>query len=188
MSEVAVPDTWQWDERSFVLAWEAGVFGDTRVELVSGEVWPVTIGSWHGAVAANVARLLPDDQWRISVATLPSSGSLPDPDVWVHRRAARPIARLGSTGRLARWSPSDVALVVEVADTSFAADTEIKPAVYGASGYPSYWVVHRGGVEVFTEPFEGGCRRRTHVDERGQLTVPYTGSVLVVPALLDADA
>lgn len=185
---VAIADTWHWDEASFVRAWEAGVFGGTRVELVRGEVWPVTIGAWHGSVAANVARALPNDQWRVTVATLPSAGSVPDPDVWVHRRGASPIARLGSTGRLARWSPSDVALVVEVADTSFAADTEIKPAVYGAAGYPCYWVVHRGGVEVFTDPYEAGYRDRVHVDPLGTVTVPYTQSLVSVATLLDADA
>ncbi|MGH9115502.1 MAG: Uma2 family endonuclease, partial [Acidimicrobiales bacterium] len=172
----------------FILAWEAGVFGEARVELVRGEVWPVTIGSWHGSVAANVARLLPGGEWRVTTATLPSAGSVPDPDVWVHRRAAEPIARLGSTGRLVRWSPSDVALVVEVADTSFAADTELKPAVYAGAGYPCYWVVHRGGVEVFTEPYEAGYRERLHVGPKGLLTVPYSQSSLDVAAILDADA
>ncbi len=184
---MAVAETWHWDEVSFVRAWEAGVFGDTRVEMVQGEVWPVSIGDWHGSVAANLARALPDDAWRITLATLPSAGSLPDPDVWVRGRAATPVARLGTTGRLLRWSAGDVALVVEVADTSFAADTEIKPAVYGAAGYPCYWVVHRGGVEVFTDPFEAGYRSRDHIGLNGAVVVPYTGDSLSVSALLDAE-
>lgn len=61
-----------------------------------------------------------------------------DPDVWVHRRGAAPVSRLGSTGRLARWSAGDVALVVEVADASFSADTEIKAGVCGRSGFGAY--------------------------------------------------
>ena len=167
-------------------ACEAGAFGDTLVELVRGEVWPVSIGDCHGMVAANVARALPDDAWRVTLASLPSAGSVPGPDVWVRRRGASPVARLGATGRLTRWNPSDVALVVEVADTSFSADTEVKPQVYGASGYGCYWVVHRGGVDVFEDPFEAGYRRRRHVGPDGTVTVPYTGSSLAAGVLLDA--
>ena len=185
---MALIDTWRWDEESFILAWEAGVFRDVRVELVEGEVWPVSIGLWHGAVTGNIVRALPDGDWRITTASLPASGSIADPDVWVHRWGAQPIARLGATGRLARWSPSDVALVVEVADSSLTADLETKARVYGRSGYATYWVVHRGGVEVLTDPFEGGYRERRSVLPGNTVEVPYSpGQVLDVSALLDAD-
>lgn len=180
-------ETWAWDEASFIRAWEADVFGDQRVELVEGEVWPVSIGPWHGSVMANVARLLPNDTWRVTQSTLPAAGSLPDPDAWVHRRDARPVSRLGETGRLVRWSASDVVLVVEVSDASFAADTDTKARVYGSAGFAVYWVVHRGGVEVFTDPFERGYRERGHVGPDGTVVVPYTGTTLSVAALLDAD-
>lgn len=184
---VASTDTWTWDEESFIRAWEAGVFGDQRVELVEQEVWPVSMGPWHGQVSANVIRLLPDGLWRVTMATLPASGSLPDPDAWAQRRGARPISRLGATGRLARWAVDDVALVVEVADTTFAFDTTVKARVYGSAGYAVYWVVHRGGVEVFTEPFAEGYRRREHVDPDGSVDVPYAPVSLRVADLLDAD-
>lgn len=182
-------DTWRWDEESFILAWEAGVFRDERVELVEGEVWPRPIGLWHGAVTSNVVRSLPNGGWRVTTASLPASGSIPDPDVWVHRRGARPIARLGSTGRLARWSPGDVALVVEVADSSLVADLETKSRVYGRSGYPVYWVVHRGGVEVLTEPYEAGYRRHVTSPPGDSVEVPYLpGSTIAVDVILDAEA
>lgn len=69
---MALVDTWRWDEASFVRAWEAGVFGDQRVELVEGDVWPASIGLWHGSVTGNVTRLLPDHGWRITSASLPA--------------------------------------------------------------------------------------------------------------------
>lgn len=175
-----VVDTWHWDEASFIRAWESGVFGDNRVELVDGEVWPVSIGDWHGSVAASVTRALPNDEWRVTMATLPASGSLPDPDVWVRHGSARPVSRLGETGRLLRWSPADVVLVVEVADTSFAADTETKAVVYGRTGFGCYWVVHRGGVDVFTDPFESGYRSRRPVGVDGDVAVPY-GAATSIP-------
>ena len=136
---MALADTWRWDEESFVVAWEAGVFRDQRVELVEGEVWPVSIGTWHGAVAGNVTRLLPNSDWRVTSTSLPAAGSVTDPDVWVHRRGARPVS-------------------------------------------------HRGGVEVFSEPFEAGYRRRLPAPVTGTVPVPYRPDVfLAVADLLDAE-
>lgn len=146
------------------------------------------IGLWHGSVTSNLVRALPNGEWRVTTASLPASGSIPDPGVWVHRRGARPLARLGSTGRLARWSPSDVALVVEVADSSLTADLETKARVYGQSGYPTYWVVHRGGVAVLTDPYEAGYRRQQTVAPGDAVAVPYApGATLDVALLLDAE-
>lgn len=185
---VALVDAWRWDERSFIRAWEAGVFRDDRVELVEGEVWPVSIGLWHGAVTSNIVRALPNGEWRVTTASLPAAGSISDPDVWVHRRSAKPIARLGATGRLARWSPSDVALVVEVADSSLAADLDIKARVYGQAGYAAYWVVHRGGVAVLTDPYEAGYRSRDDVGPGEVVPLPYVdGDSVAVDDLLDAE-
>lgn len=185
---MALVDTWRWDEESFIRAWEAGVFREERVELVEGEVWPVSIGIWHGAVTGNIMRTLPNDNWRVTTASLPASGSIPDPDVWVHRRGAKPIARLGSTGRLARWSPSDVALVVEIADSSLTADLETKAKVYGRTGYPTYWVVHRNGIEVLTEPYEAGYRDHDALVAGDHVTVPYLPNhTIPVDVILDAE-
>lgn len=164
------------------------MFRDQRVQLVEGDVWPVSIGVWHGAVAGNVTRLLPDGDWRVTSASLPAAGSVTDPDVWVHRRGAVPVARLGTTGRLARWGAGDVALVVDVADTTYAADVEVKAPLYGRSGFRTSWVVHRGGVEVFREPFEAGYRQRVSIPVDGFVEVPYRpGTTLSVAELLDAE-
>jgi hypothetical protein len=164
------------------------VFRDRRVELVEGEVWSVSLGPWHGAVAGNVTRLLPNGDWRVTSASLPAAGSITDPDVWVHRRGARPVARLGATGRLARWGAGDVALVVEVADASFVVDVDVKASLYGRSGFDTYWVVHRGGVEVFTDPFEAGYRQRLTIPPTGYVGVSYRPDVtLAVADLLDAE-
>jgi hypothetical protein len=185
---VALADTFVWDEASYLRAWEAGVFGEQRVELVDGEVIRVVIGDWHGQVTARVIRRLPEDGWRVTIATLPSSGSLPDPDAFVVRVGAEPVARLGTQRTISRLNPGDVGLVVEVADASLVFDTEVKTVVYGRAGFGCYWVVHRDGVEVFTDPFEGGYRERRHVDPDGEVEVPYaSGSTISVAELLDVD-
>lgn len=179
-------EVWAWNEESFIKAWEAGVFGDQRVEMIRGEVWPVSMGPWHGAVASNVQHFLRHDGWRVTMATLPAAGSLPDPDAWVLRRDAEPVSRLGETRRLVRWSPTDVVLVVEVSDTSFIIDTEIKAKLYGAAAYPVYWVVHPRGVVIFTDPYEGGYRQREEVGIDGTVRLPYATIDIAVRDLLDA--
>ncbi len=185
----AVQQTWRWDPDSFVRAWEAGVFGDQRVEMIEGAVVPVVIGMWHGIVTMRVARLLPegeDSSWRALAASLPYGGSVPDPDCWVLRRGAEPVASLGK--RLSRWSPDDVGLVVEVADESLSTDLGVKSEVYGGGGVPTYWVVHRSGVEVFTDPHPRGYHQRHLVPRGERVDVPYLPrTTLAVDDLLDVD-
>ncbi len=50
--------------------------------------------------------------------------------------------------------PRDVALVVEVADTSLRRDRGIKRRLYAEAGIPAYWIVNlvEGCLEVYTEP------------------------------------
>lgn len=49
-------------------------------------------------------------------------------------------------------------------------------------------MLHRAGVEVFSEPFETGYRRRTSVPVGGTVTVPYRPDVaLAVADLLNAE-
>lgn len=188
MSAMALTEPFVWDEASFLRAWEAGAFRDERVEMVDGEVIRVVIGVWHGQVVMNLGHVLRDEGWRVVSATLPSSGSLPDPDVFVFRRGAQPVETLGTVTTIGRWDPDDVGLVVEVSDSTLAYDTSTKAALYGRTGYASYWVVHRDGVEVFTEPAADGYRSRCHVEVDEVVEVPYApGSTIPVADLLDVD-
>ncbi len=54
--------------------------------------------------------------------------------------------------------PGDIALLVEVADSSLAADRELGDKVYGPAGIPVYWIVNvvDRQVEVYTDPGPGG--------------------------------
>ena len=50
--------------------------------------------------------------------------------------------------------PQDVALVVEVADSSLQRDRSLKKRLYAAAGISVYWIVNLidGQIEVYTEP------------------------------------
>jgi Uma2 family endonuclease len=57
--------------------------------------------------------------------------------------------------------PAEVALVVEVADTSLAYDRDRKLPVYAGTGIPEAWLVDLNAdkIEVHSEPGPGGYGR-----------------------------
>ena len=88
----------------------------------------------------------------------------PGEDSSIQRARARRLGRAGSVARLCRsppW-PRDVALVVEVADTSLAKD-RLRVRVYGGKAeVPVYWIVNLVDrqVEVYTGPRSNGYSSR----------------------------
>ncbi len=86
---------------------------------------------------------------------LPGRDSEPEPDRCVVRGTIREYEDRHP-------GPDEIAMVVEVADSSLAQDREMGTAVYGPSEIPVYWIVnlvHRQ-VEVYTDPGPEGYRSR----------------------------
>ncbi len=172
---------YRWTRDEFVRAWEADAF-DRRVELIEGEVWEVSIGPWHGDVTGQLIRALPDGGVKVTMATLPSGQSLPDPDCWVRRADATPTESIGR--RLAAWPPDDVLLVVEVSDDSVNQDLGVKSKIYARAGYGVYWVVTADAIYEHTTPTPEGYRERITYRPGERIPVPYANSELDVAALM----
>ncbi len=179
MSVQTVP--YHWTPEAFLKAHEAGAF-EGHVELVEGEVWPVSSGDWHGPATMRCAFLLHAPGMLVTQQTLPSGRSLPDPDVWVRSSSANPAAAVSP--RISRWHPADVLVVVEVSDESVAADLTVKARLYGRAGYPVYWVVTREAVHEHTAPDQNGYRNVRRYGRGEQLPVRHTGGALDVDELL----
>jgi Uma2 family endonuclease len=85
---------------------------------------------------------------------LPAQVSKPEPD--------RSVAR-GSFRDYSGRDPeaADIALVVEVADTSLAEDRKMA-RIYGGAGIPAFWIVNLVDrqVEVYTLPYADGYHSR----------------------------
>jgi Uma2 family endonuclease len=82
---------------------------------------------------------------------LPGQDSEPEPD--------HCLARGGNDDYLdGHPEPADIALVVEVADTSLADDRDYATRLYGPAGIPVCWIVDLRGrrVEVYTGPGPAG--------------------------------
>jgi Uma2 family endonuclease len=176
----------RWTRDEFVRAWEAGEFEDKKVELVYGEVWPVSpIHDWHGDTTGKLMRLLWTPDVEVTSMSLASGDSLPDPDCWVRRAGAERSGSLGT--RLSTWDPADVLLVVEVSDTSWMRDLQIKARLYGQAGWPVYWVATRKAIYEHTDPHHKGYRHRTEYRRGETIPLPYAGPRLRVDDLLAPD-
>jgi len=142
--------------RQFRKAIEAGVFGERKVELLGGipfvmsENPPHIFGSAriYSALFAIVLR----PQWFVNKDHRLELGQwLPLPDAVVLHGPDTTYAT-----RLAR--ADDVAILVEVADTSYAKDSGPKLRRYATFQIPVYWIVdlNRRLVEVHTLPHGKG--------------------------------
>ncbi|QEH34425.1 hypothetical protein OJF2_29640 [Aquisphaera giovannonii] len=83
-----------------------------------------------------IERVLPAG-WHLGAelpVRMPASEGLPEPDLSVTRGTVDDY-------KVRDPGPADVALVVEIADTSLAEDRR-RAAVYLAEGYPAYWIIH----------------------------------------------
>ncbi len=75
--------------------------------------------------------------------------SEPEPDLVLLRAEALPLRR--------KPTPDDIAVVIEVADSSLGRDRRRKLRIYAAANLPVYWIVNlrENVIEVYTDPQPG---------------------------------
>jgi Uma2 family endonuclease len=130
-----------------------------RVELISGELTIMPpIGPEHSfhttRITNTLPQMLPTGVWlRVNEPITIGNHSEPQPDAAVVRE--RPDGY-----RSAHPGPKDVLLIIEVADTSAAFDTQVKAKLSSKAGIPEYWVidVQESCLRVFTEPSDRGYK------------------------------
>lgn len=159
--------SYRFDVRQFRRMMALGIFDDQKVELVAGRIFPLTdlpphvfaVGRLHEALRAMLSR----DSWTIreEKPILIGRHWAPKPDLAILRGDDNVHAR-----RLPR--PRDVALLVEVADTTYRRDRGRKWQRYAAAGIPLYLIVPLRGadtvVHVWTSPTgRGKAARYTEV-------------------------
>jgi Uma2 family endonuclease len=141
---------------------EAGVLADARrVELWEGQlVQKMTKNQPHVIALGNLHDLLVPlvpAGWYVAQEgpIVIGDDRVPEPDLAVVRGSRRDYPLRPPTGR-------DVALVVEVADTSLKKDLGTMLAAYAGQAIPVYWVVNliAGRIEVYAEP-EGPASYRS---------------------------
>ena len=145
----------------YYLMAQSGVFArDERLELIEGEVIEMSpIGKRHAACVRRLDHLLnrfPGEFALVSVQAPISIGdfSEPQPDVAL----LKPRANFYSDSHP---TPSDVLVIIEVADTSVEYDRRVKFPLYARAGIPEAWLVvlSKDLIEVHSEPKNGKYQR-----------------------------
>jgi len=148
---------------------DAGVIAeDDRVELIEG-LLVTKMGKKRPHVQAGVhglgllSRVVPPT-WHVrrEDPIVTSAWGKPEPDLAVVRGRAADYDDRDVTA-------TDVALVVEIAESSLSIDRSEMALVYSSSGIPVYWIVNLvdGQVEVYSDPGPAGYQS-TQVIKPGQ--------------------
>jgi len=169
----------------YYLMMEAGILSESdHVELIDGEVVEMSpIGSRHAACVDRLNKFfnkLEEVIVRVQNPIRLDDFSEPQPDITLLRMRADFYAQGHPT-------PSDVLLVLEVADSSTEFDRVVKLPLYAEAMIPDFWLVKLPDekIEVFSNP-SNGVYQESHDSKRGEnltsITIP--GLSLSVDAIL----
>lgn len=170
-----------------------GVLDDLRVELVNGLlVKKTTQGPNHtltlDLMAYVLRRMLPEG-WQMRAArpiSLPKCDE-PEPDLAILR--GEPGVYQGR-----HPGPGDVAMVVEVSDSSLRLDCGDKLRAYARAGIAHYWIVNLVDrrIETYRDPGRGGYAASTHYGNSSEAPVGIdgveVGRIAVAQVLSSTDA
>jgi Uma2 family endonuclease len=125
---------------------------DDEVELLDGLlVAKMTKNTAHHVakllVQSALAKVIPEGWFVDSLDAITLATSEPEPDVMVVRGQPRDYLEHHPLA-------TDLALVVEVSDSSLRHDQSVKKVIYAAAAIPVYWIINLVDrrVEVYTDP------------------------------------
>jgi Uma2 family endonuclease len=140
---------------------EAGILReDDRVELIHGELIAMApIGSRHAATVSRLTHVLIAAAGSNAIVSTQNPVALPpesepQPDIALLKpRADYYAASLPG--------PSDVLLIIEVADTTLAYDRDIKLPLYAQHGIGEVWLIdlQRNALSIYRDPSPQGFLR-----------------------------
>ncbi len=162
----------KWTVKEYHKLGEMGFFyPEERVELLSGNIITISAkGTANTSATRRTANLLRDilgnqvDVYYKSQIAL-DDNSEPEPDIALVRIDPFDYATHHPT-------PSEVYLIIEVADSSLTFDREIKAKAYARSGIADYWVlnVNERQLHVFREPAVDGYQSELILGENGSIS------------------
>lgn len=133
---------------------------DERVELINGEIYTMSpIGSRHAAVVNQLNRILgqidSNDIISIQNPVRVDEMNEPEPDIAVLKFREDLYARSHPV-------PGDVLVIMEISDTSYEFDLQVKLPVYASCGIAVYWIVNlsENRIEVYENPVQSTYRVR----------------------------
>ncbi|MBD2252205.1 Uma2 family endonuclease [Nostoc parmelioides] len=151
---------------------EAGIFGaDERVELLEGKIiWMIAKGTAHRSATTRTDRLLQNSLKDLALICVQDPVKLndrsePEPDIAVVKIDPLDYADHHPT-------PSEVYLIIEVADSSLQLDCVTKSQAYSQAGITDYWVldVINRQLHVFRQPTPQGYESKVVLAEDATIT------------------
>ena len=177
----------KWTVKEYHKLGEMGFFHpEERVELLSGNIIKMSAkGTAHTSALGRTDRLLQNLfanlAWvRMQDPIALDDNSEPEPDIALVRIDPFDYATHHPT-------PSEVYLIIEVADSSLTFDREIKAKAYARSGIADYWVlnVNNRQLHVFREPAVDGYQSELILGENGSISPLQFPTVnIAIPAML----
>lgn len=146
---------------------EAGIFGaDERVELLEGKIiWMIAKGTAHRSAVGRTDYLLKNRLGNRAWVSIQdpvklNEGSEPEPDIAVVKVDPLDYADHHPT-------PSEVYLIIEVADSSLKLDCQTKAKAYSQAGITDYWVldVVSRQLHIFRKPTQDGYQSKVILAE-----------------------
>jgi Uma2 family endonuclease len=162
---------------------DAGILcEDDRVELIRGEILEMSpIGPRHSAAVLRSTQALVRAVGDRAIVGVQGSIRLdeydePQPDIYL----LRPKTDFYASGHA---GPSDIFLIVEMADSSLKYDQTVKMQLYAETAVPEYWIadIRNDCVIVYTDPSKDGYRT-VRTFQRGSSMTPGLLPELSIPA------
>lgn len=165
---------------------ELGLLPDAeKLELLDGWITPkMARNPPHVSVLAQidyaVAGFIPAG-WHVrrqSSVQLPAS--VPEPDLAV-------VSGIPRQYRTQHPGAANVALLIEVADSSLHHDRTVKGPIYANAGIATYWVANLVDLllEVYTSPAQGGYQQRQDLTVNDVVPLIIAGQVVAQLAVAD---
>jgi len=177
----------KWTVKEYHKLAEIGIFNpEERLELIEGNIIKISAkGTLHAAATRRTATLLHNLLGNQAAVYNKSpialdDNSEPEPDIAVVRIDPFDYATHHPT-------PSEVYLIIEVADTSLTFDREIKAKIYARSGIADYWVLNVGDrqLHVFREPTENGYQSEVILGETASISpIEFPAFNIAIQAML----
>ena len=152
---------------------DAGILSeDDRVELIRGEILAMSpIGPRHSAAVLRSNQFLVKAVGDEAIVGVQGSVRLddydePQPDIYL----LRPKEDFYASGHA---GPSDILLIVEMADSSLEYDETIKMQLYAETGVPEYWIadIRNDRLICYSEPRKDAYHQ-IQILERGATVSP----------------
>ncbi len=151
---------------------DAGVLTeDDPVELIEGwlvEKMPKNLPHSFSTqtIRDELAKILSKGWFVSDQESFATPASQPEPDGLIIRGTRRDYTKRRPTG-------TDLALVIEVSDSTLRYDRTTKKQIYAKSGIPIYWIVNLVDrqIEVFTTPENGNFQKQQIYPEASMIPV-----------------